>query len=45
MTMYKCAKCGTVVAELTVGVVRCSNCGYKVLFKVRDPVTKTVKAR
>ena len=43
--MYKCAKCGAVVQDLAVGVIRCSSCGYKVLFKLREPITKTIKGR
>lgn len=43
--MYRCAKCGEEFASLPKGVIRCPRCAYKVLFKVRDPVTKQIKAR
>lgn len=42
--MYMCLKCGKTVNSLTSGAIRCPSCGYKVFSKMRDPVTKTVKA-
>jgi DNA-directed RNA polymerase subunit RPC12/RpoP len=42
---YKCAKCGEVSDGFPQGVIRCPNCAYKVLFKERMPVTKTIIAR
>lgn len=43
--MYKCAKCGKVFDDLPDRVVRCPSCAYKVVFRVRDPIAKNVKAR
>lgn len=42
---YKCGKCGYLVDTLSEGLVRCPSCAYKILYKVRQPVAKTVKAR
>ena len=41
--MYKCGKCGTVIENITYEV-RCPNCAYKVLYKLRSPVAKEVTA-
>ncbi len=43
--MYKCVKCGKEFDELPKGLVRCPSCAYRVLIKLRSPVTKKVKAR
>lgn len=43
--MYKCLQCGKVVDMVLSGSIRCPSCGFKVFEKVRDPITKTVKAR
>lgn len=43
--MYKCGKCGEKFDKLPRGMIRCPVCAYKVLFKIREPVTKKVKAR
>ena len=43
--MYKCGKCGATTETLYDGPVRCPACAYKVLYKVRDPVVKELKAR
>ena len=44
-TMYKCGKCGETFPELPKGVIRCPVCAHKVLFRVREPLTKELKAR
>ncbi len=41
---YRCAKCGVEVQNVYEGLVRCSSCGHRILYKVRDPIAKTVKA-
>lgn len=41
---YKCAKCGTEVQNVYEGLVRCPSCGYRILYKLREPISKTVKA-
>lgn len=41
---YKCAKCGTEVTNVSEGLVRCPSCGHRVLYKTREPISKTVKA-
>ena len=43
--MYKCLKCGYENPVLTSTLVRCNNCAYKILVKLRPQVTKTVQAR
>jgi len=43
--MYRCGKCGEVFESLAVGVIRCPQCAYKVLYKGRDPISKEIKAR
>ncbi len=42
--MYKCLQCGKEVATLYQGSIRCPGCGFKVFLKVRDSITKTIKA-
>ena len=42
---YKCAKCGKVFDLLPDGMIRCSACAYKILFRQRDPIAKELKAR
>lgn len=41
---YKCAKCGTEVQNVSEGLVRCPSCGHRILYKTREPISKTVKA-
>ncbi len=41
---YRCAKCGTEVTNVAEGLVRCPSCGYRILYKTREPISKTVKA-
>lgn len=43
--MYKCGKCGEKFERLPQGVIRCPRCADKILFKLREPITKEVKAR
>ncbi len=43
--MYKCIKCAEVFDDFPKGVIRCPACAYKIVFKVRDQVAKTIKAR
>jgi DNA-directed RNA polymerase subunit RPC12/RpoP len=45
MPIYKCGKCGKEIDSMAEGIVRCPVCAYKVLYKQRAPVTKTIKAR
>ncbi|MBU0636231.1 DNA-directed RNA polymerase subunit P [Candidatus Micrarchaeota archaeon] len=42
---YKCGKCGDIIETIPDGLVRCPRCAYKVLYKLRQPVSKKVKAR
>ncbi len=42
--MYVCPKCKRVFDRIPEGAVRCPYCGYRVLFKAREPVVKVVKA-
>ncbi|MFH1752110.1 MAG: DNA-directed RNA polymerase subunit P [archaeon] len=42
--MYYCGKCGAKIDSLPVGLIRCNNCGHKILFKERPPVTIEVDA-
>ncbi len=42
--MYKCGKCGKLIEKTPEENVRCPVCAYKVLYKVRQPVTKTTRA-
>jgi DNA-directed RNA polymerase subunit RPC12/RpoP len=48
-TAYECVKCGAIVALKELGLrgggVKCTNCGYRVLKKIRPPVVKRIKAR
>ena len=41
--VYKCANCGKEVTTIAEGMVRCPSCGYRVLYKLRDPIAKTIK--
>ena len=43
--MYRCGKCSEQFNELPKGVIRCPSCAHKILFRVRDPLTKIVKAQ
>ena len=41
---FKCMKCETELELVSEGMVRCPNCGHRIMFKKRDPVVKTIKA-
>ncbi len=41
---YRCGKCGTTVKSVEEGMVRCPSCGYRIIYKTREPVAKTIKA-
>jgi len=40
---YKCAKCGTELNNITEGLIRCPSCGYRIIYKTREPTSKKVK--
>jgi len=45
---YKCVQCGKEIAKEQLSLmleIKCPNCGYRVLRKMRPPVVKRVKAR
>ncbi len=46
--LYKCGRCGRVFDLFQLQVlaprIRCPYCGYRVIYKVRSPVVKKVKA-
>lgn len=42
---YRCAKCGEVINALPEGILRCPVCAYKIMYKVREPIAKNIKAR
>ena len=42
---YKCTKCLNVFDTLPPMLIRCPNCANKIFFKVRQPISKTIKAR
>jgi len=44
---YKCGRCGHEVSleDLEyIGSIKCPNCGYRILYKVRPPGRKLVRA-
>ncbi|HDJ94793.1 MAG: DNA-directed RNA polymerase subunit P [Thermoprotei archaeon] len=44
---YKCANCGRIIDAKDLDIlpgIRCSYCGSKVLYKIRPPKIKRVKA-
>ena len=43
--MYKCMRCKKEFDELPKGLIRCPNCAYRILTKVRPSITKKIKAR
>jgi len=45
MASYKCAKCGEIINSMPQGIIRCHACANKILYRMRDNVTKEVKAR
>ncbi len=40
---YKCGKCGTKVTTIEEGMVRCPSCGYRIIYKTRESLAKTIK--
>jgi len=40
---YRCAKCRTEVQSVPEGLVRCPSCGHRIMYKLRDPLSKEVK--
>ncbi|NPA05008.1 MAG: DNA-directed RNA polymerase subunit P [Crenarchaeota archaeon] len=47
MIKYKCGRCGHEVSleDLEyIGSIKCPNCGYRILYKVRPPGRKLVRA-
>ncbi|MFH1424171.1 MAG: DNA-directed RNA polymerase subunit P [archaeon] len=46
MVEYKCGSCKHIVKEPrdASGTLRCVKCGYKIMFKARQPVGTHVKA-
>jgi DNA-directed RNA polymerase subunit P len=44
-TLYKCAKCGTLVDLKGYTEAKCPKCRYRILFKEIPPVKKDVTAR
>ncbi len=47
MPKYKCGDCGKVLVDIDMAQpVRCPYCGYRVLFKQREPAAlRKIKAR
>ncbi len=43
--MYKCARCGSEFDRLIEKSVRCPNCAFRIVFKTREGLAKTVVAR
>jgi DNA-directed RNA polymerase subunit RPC12/RpoP len=41
---FKCVKCGAEVQSVAEGTVRCPKCGYRILYKTRDTLSKEMKA-
>jgi DNA-directed RNA polymerase subunit RPC12/RpoP len=43
--MYKCYHCGEIVKDLQkLERVVCPHCGFRIFYKVRQPVVRRVKA-
>ncbi|MCX8158173.1 MAG: DNA-directed RNA polymerase subunit P [Candidatus Diapherotrites archaeon] len=45
MATYRCVACGRVFDTISKSLIRCPSCAYRVVEKVRPPVTKKIKAR
>ncbi|MCX6801262.1 MAG: DNA-directed RNA polymerase subunit P [Candidatus Diapherotrites archaeon] len=41
---FRCVKCGAEVMSVVEGTVRCPKCGYRILYKTREPISKELKA-
>ncbi len=44
MAKYKCVRCGQEIEQFYSGVVRCPNCSYRVVEKMRSEVVKEIPA-
>lgn len=44
MVKYKCVRCGREFDSLLEGPIRCPNCSFRVIEKVRPDVVKNIKA-
>ena len=44
--MYKCYKCGEVIKDpqKLEGLVRCPRCGFRIMYKLRQPAVRRIKA-
>jgi len=46
--VYECMRCGAKVTteelDLRGGAIKCTNCGYRILKKIRPPIVKRIKA-
>jgi len=45
VTDYKCARCKARIRDVSTIGLQCTVCGYKVFYKERPNVKKSVKAR
>jgi DNA-directed RNA polymerase subunit RPC12/RpoP len=45
MAKYKCVRCGKELDSFPSEVIRCTNCSFRVMEKVRPQVTKEILAR
>lgn len=46
--LYQCVRCGNEITsdQFTIMLgIKCPNCGFRVLKKIRSPVVKKIKAR
>jgi len=43
--MYECGKCHKTFNSMPEGLIRCPVCAYKVIYKTRPEIAKTIKAR
>ena len=46
--LYRCVQCGKIITSEQLSVmleIKCPDCGYRVLRKIRPPIVKKVKAR
>jgi DNA-directed RNA polymerase subunit RPC12/RpoP len=40
---YVCGNCSTEINSVEDGLLRCPKCGFRIVYKKRDPVAKTIK--
>lgn len=45
MGVYKCVRCGTLMGEFPVGIIRCPNCSFRVVQKLGSEVVREIPAR